>query len=59
MAALRAQAAAALENEDDMVRECLLDGQIERPIAEVKDKWRLLPAFLRVLRPGEAASRLV
>ena len=47
-ASLRAQAAAALENEDDMVRECLLDGQIERPIAEVKDKWRLLPAFLRV-----------
>lgn len=47
---LRASASAALEGEDDMVRACLLDGQqsLESPLKDVKDKWRLLPAFLRV-----------
>ena len=48
MQALRASAAAAIEDEDESVRECLLNGRIEAPISEVKDKWRLLPAFLRV-----------
>ena len=33
-----------------MVRRALLDGAqpLEAPIADVKDKWKLLPAFLRV-----------
>lgn len=47
---LHASATAALADEEADVRACLLDEQqpIEAPIKEVKDKWRLLPAFLRV-----------
>ena len=48
MQALRDRASTALAEEEEAVRDCLLDGQLEAPIAEVKDKWRLLPAFLRV-----------
>lgn len=49
-AALRSIAEQALGEEDEDVRECLLDeaAPIEAPIKAVADKWKLLPAFLKV-----------
>ena len=49
-AALRAEASATLEGHDEMVRAALLDSgtPLEAPVATVKEKWRLLPAFLKV-----------
>ena len=39
-----------LEGEDPAVRQCLLDPTrpLAAPVATVKEKWRLLPAFLKV-----------
>ena len=47
---LHRAAEAILADEDEQVRSCLLgDGeQLEAPVSDIKDKWRLLPAFLRV-----------
>eukprot|EP00966_Prymnesium_polylepis_P312684 7225485-Prymnesium_polylepis.1 len=51
-AAQRAQVEAALANEDEDVKACLLPAEggepLEAPIQKVADKWKLLPAFLKV-----------
>ncbi|KAL3908592.1 MAG: hypothetical protein SGPRY_009736 [Prymnesium sp.] len=48
----RASAEAALAGEEAGVRQCLLrseaEGRLEDPIPTVADKWKLLPAFLKV-----------
>jgi hypothetical protein len=53
-AAQRASAQASLANEDDDVKSCLLpEGErLEAPIPKVADKWKLLPAFLKVRPSG-------
>jgi len=50
-AALRASAEAALALEEEELKACLLPSsgaQLETPIPTVADKWKLLPAFLKV-----------
>jgi len=47
--ALRAQAESALHGQDEELRAALLSGPaLEAPVNTVADKWKLLPAFLKV-----------
>lgn len=58
----RASAEAALAGEEAGVRQCLLrseaEGRLEDPIPTVADKWKLLPAFLKVRRATAMLSPL-
>ena len=49
-AALRSAAAAALADHDEDTKRCLLpdDRPLDAPINSIAEKWRLLPAFLKV-----------